>query len=97
MSLHERHGQLGEGDGVSFMQSCMSVATTFETWACQNVDFDELGECWPYHMHENFGKAYVQALPGIPLGNFQKLKCFVIADALKLPLHCRRKGGRVVG
>lgn len=79
--------------GDQFWRECMALATAFETWACEWVDFNETVDVWPYHMNEHFGPTLCQLgreqdLNGINrLPNPEKFKLFVeICRLIKIPL-----------
>lgn len=45
--------------GDEFQRQCMRIGREFERWACDHINFDELGEVWPYYLEDKFGAAAV--------------------------------------
>ena len=57
----------------NFMRHCMKVAAEFETWACKNIDFDELSDVWPYLLTDNFLGAAQKVLGDLTGDNLSAL------------------------
>lgn len=71
------------------MREVMRIGTLFETWSCENIDFDNLDEVWPYHLGDNFGDACLSVVFVSHLARFDRLDCLRVALRLKLPLLVR--------
>jgi hypothetical protein len=71
-------------DGL--MREVMRIGTLFEKWACRHVNFDELGEVWPYHLEDSFGAACLSVRPVQALMGFAEVDCLSVALELRLPL-----------
>ena len=71
-------------DGL--MRKVMSIATTFEHWACLHVDFDQLTEPWPYLLAAHFGKECLSILLPDNLSDFDEHDCRRIAARLRLTI-----------
>lgn len=39
---------------------CMERAIQFERWACDNIEFAEMEDVWPYWLEEHFGPLFVR-------------------------------------
>lgn len=76
-----------DGGGVGFYQEVARVGRLFEEWASEHVDFDELGECWPYFVQEYFGEAVLDYMGAGELMNFNEQSCAIVANTLHLPLR----------
>ena len=60
---------------VGFMSNIMHVANLFESWACDHVIFEEMGDVWPYLLQDEFGAAS-KALPNLTdLAKFNEIDC----------------------
>jgi hypothetical protein len=70
--------------GDEFMRQCMRVATLFETWACDHVDFGELDDVWPYLLEDKFHEAYRKHFGPTELARITEAGCLLIAQALEL-------------
>lgn len=103
MSIFEEGRKLAKSNGNDlsdaysghdeFMRQCMRVASEFEAWACKHVDFDALGEVWPYFMHDSFGRAALDAIGSeCRLSEANGTEWPLIAGMLKLPLRQDRRG-----
>jgi len=69
------------------MREVMRIGVMFETWASENVLFDEFDEVWPYFMGDNFGKACFSVVSASHLDQFKERDCLRVALHLKLPLR----------
>jgi len=69
-------------DGL--MREVMRIATLFESWACEHVDFDELTDVWPYMLEDRFGKECLSVLLPEKLSEFDLHDCRRIALRLRL-------------
>ena len=58
-----------------FMRELMRVASLFESWACQHIDFPELDEPWPYLLQDRFGEACLQIKTVAELAAFAEPDC----------------------
>jgi hypothetical protein len=67
-----------------FVRYAVEIATAFEEWACQHVDFDEFDHCWPYYLHEHFGYVTNKTI-GLDVADFTANHCDAIATKLNLP------------
>ena len=74
-----------------FMRQVMRIATLFEKWSCRHIDFERLGECWPYHLEECFGAACLATVApdATDLELFNSKSCKIVAMHMKLPLAAR--------
>src|SRR5262245_39766903 len=43
------------------MRQVMRVATLFESWCCEHLDFDQFSDVWPYFLEDKFGEACLAA------------------------------------
>lgn len=81
---------LGSEGAVDFMAAAGHLAIEFSAWAEENVDFDEWGEVWPYHLDEHFAKACVtwvnslEDLSAITKGQFPAIACLMGCPLKKL-------------
>jgi hypothetical protein len=74
-----------------FMRECMRIATEFEAWACKHVDFEELGEVWPYFMHDKFGTHALAVIGSeCQLDEANATHWAAIAHAMKMPMRSVR-------
>jgi hypothetical protein len=69
-----------------FMREIMRVATQFETWACQHIDFDEFTDVWPYFLEGKFGKQCLSAMLPTGLDAFDETDCLRVAMRMRLPI-----------
>ena len=70
-----------------FMREVMRVATEFDTWAGEHVDFNELTDVWHYLLSYSFGPAAIAQVGVTGLVQFTgPNQCRALALALKLPL-----------
>jgi hypothetical protein len=74
-----------------FMRELMRIATLFETWACENLNFNELNDVWPYLLEDRFGEACLDLLPPTSLARFDESDCLRAALRLKLPVNIDSK------
>ena len=70
-----------------FMREIMRVATTFEAWSCQHVDFAELTDVWPYLLQDRFGHECLSVLLPEALSEFDAHDCRRIAARLRLAIR----------
>jgi hypothetical protein len=69
-----------------FMREIMRIATLFENWACEHVEFTAWGEVWPYYLGDNFGAACLDAVFASHLARFDENDCLRVALRLRLPV-----------
>jgi hypothetical protein len=69
-----------------FMREVMRVATQFETWACNHVNFDELDEVWPYMIEDKFGEQCLSVILPTGLATFEESDCLRVAMRMRLPI-----------
>lgn len=75
-------------DGLDeFMRQAMCVASLFESWACDHVEFEETTEVWPYFLKDRFGDACLEFLPATALSRFSPEDCLRVALRLRLPIR----------
>ncbi|HEU5124554.1 MAG TPA: hypothetical protein VFW05_10875 [Verrucomicrobiae bacterium] len=72
-----------------FMRELMRIANHFEAWACAHVNFDELGEVWPYFLEEKFGETCLSVFAPTDLADFNERDCLRLALRLRLPLFLK--------
>lgn len=70
-----------------FMREIMRVATLFETWACQHVEFSEFTEVWPYFLEDRFGERCLSAILPTGLAAFDDSDCLRVAMRMRLPIR----------
>lgn len=88
---HDRNVNLSESyhGADQFMRELMRIANQFESWACAHVNFDELGEVWPYFMEERFGETCLAFIAPTNLADFNERDCLRLALRLRLPLFLK--------
>ena len=69
-------------DGL--MREVIRIATLFEFWACEHVDFDQLTDVWPYMLEDRFGKECLSILLAENLSDFDEHDCRRVAARLRL-------------
>jgi hypothetical protein len=80
--------QFSSDGAIGFTQDCMRVARDFLSWADQWVDFDELGEVWPYFLSEHFARTLDGNTNGLEyLSTLDATHWPVIAEAMGCPLR----------
>src|SRR4051794_15373678 len=52
------------------MREVMRIGDLFESWACDNVDFEAFAEVWPYMLGDRFGKTCLGLIPPTNLSGF---------------------------
>ncbi len=72
------------------MRVVMKVAHTFEAWACDHVEFEQLTEVWPYLLEDRFGAECLSILRPENLADFDEHDCRRIAARLGLTLVASR-------
>lgn len=72
--------------GDEFMRQVMRVATLFETWCCEYVDFSQFSEVWPYLLEDMFGDAFLKVSYPTCLTEFGSMACLRVAMQLALPV-----------
>jgi hypothetical protein len=68
------------------MREVMRIGDLFETWACDNVDFEAFSEVWPYLLGNRFGKTCLGLISPTNLSSFNADDCLHIALRLFLPI-----------
>jgi len=85
-----RDGNLNLSDSYNgmdqFMRELMRVASLFESWACQFIDFPVLDEPWPYLLQDRFGEGCLQVKTAAELATFGEPDCLRVALRLRLPV-----------
>jgi hypothetical protein len=74
-----------------FMRELMRIAALFEAWACENLNFNDLNDVWPYLLEDKFGAACLDFLPPTALAQFDEHDCLRVALRLKLPVNIDSK------
>ena len=69
------------------MREVMRVATAFETWSCNHVEFDEISDVRPYLLQNRFGHECLSVLLPEALAEFDDLVCSRVAARLMLPMR----------
>ena len=69
-------------DGL--MREIMRIATLFELWSCDHVDFDQLTDVWPYLLQDRFGEECLSILLPENLTDFNEHDCRRVAARLRL-------------
>lgn len=75
---------------VGYMIEAADLAQRFNTWADRWIDFDRLGECWPYYLEDHFGSALWTIRLG--LGHIKQVtddEFKLIAQQMSAPLLTR--------
>lgn len=72
--------------GDEFMRQVMRVATLFEMWSCEFIDFDRFPEVWPYLLEDKFGHAFLEVSDVSCLKEFDGMGCLRIAMSMLLPV-----------
>ena len=75
------------GGGDEFMRQVMRVANLFEEWACEHVDFEELGEVWPYFLEDGFGEGCLARVGPDELASFNANDCLRVALRMRIPIR----------
>ena len=70
----------------NLMREVMRIATQFETWTCQHINFDEFEGTWPYLLEEEFGDECLSILLPENLCDFDDHDCRRIASRFRLTL-----------
>ena len=70
-----------------FMREVMRIATRFESWSCDHVDFDQLTDVWTYLLADRFGEECLSILLPENLADFDEHDCRRIAARLRLTLQ----------
>lgn len=69
-----------------FMRELMRIGTSFETWACDHLDFSEMNDVWPYLLEDKFGSTCLSLLSVEALADFNEEDCLRIALRLRMPV-----------
>jgi hypothetical protein len=69
------------------MRVAMAIATRFEMWSCDNVEFDRLSDWWPYKLEMELGKTCLELLGLEALPKFSDDDALPVARRLQLPLR----------
>jgi hypothetical protein len=72
--------------GDEFMRQVMRVATLFETWCCEHVDYSQFSDVWPYLLEDKFGDACLEVMLFAGLAEFDHRACLRVAAQLRLPV-----------
>jgi hypothetical protein len=73
--------------GDEFMRQVMRVASLFETWCCQYLDFNQFSDVWPYLLEDKFGDAFLMVSYPTCLTEFDSIGCLRVAMELALPVR----------
>lgn len=68
------------------MREAMSIGNRFEEWACEHINFDNLGDVWPYMLEDKFGEACLAHIVPDALPQFNESDCLWVALHLRLPV-----------
>lgn len=68
------------------MRQVMRVATMFESWCCDHVDFSEFSDVWPYFLEDRLGEVCVNVMSATALAEFDQRECLTVAMRLRLPV-----------
>ncbi len=69
-----------------FMREVMRVANQFEAWACLHIDFNTLGDVWPYLLEDKFGESCLAVIRPSALAEFDDTDCLRVSMHLRLPI-----------
>lgn len=72
--------------GDEFMRQIMRVASLFENWCADKVEFEQLDEVWPYLLEDRFGDACLELMGTEAFSSFGEADCFRVAMHLTLPI-----------
>jgi hypothetical protein len=72
--------------GDEFMRQVMRIATMFESWCCDHVDFSQFSDVWPYLLEDKFGAAFLKVSYPTCLTEFDSMGCLRAAMELTLPV-----------
>jgi hypothetical protein len=86
VDLSDRFNGLDE-----LMRVAMGIATRFEIWSCNNVEFDRLSDWWPYKLEMELGKTCLELLGLEALPKFGADDALPVALRLQLPLKPETK------
>ena len=92
-AIHER-AQASPGINLSdcyngmdqLMREVMRIASLFEDWACQRVEFHGLSDVWPYLLEDKFGDACLEVFELGGFAGFDETDCLRVAIGLGLPV-----------
>jgi hypothetical protein len=73
--------------GDEFMRQVMRVASLFETWCCEYLDFSQFSDVWPYLLEDKFGDAFLKVSFPTCLTEFDSMGCLRVAMELALPVR----------
>lgn len=74
-----------------FMREIMRVATFFEEWSCEHIDFTRFSDAWPYMLEKKFGEACLTGTLPTALASFDASDCLRVALHLQLPVALEGK------
>jgi hypothetical protein len=72
--------------GDEFMRQLMRVASLFESWCADRIDFENLDDVWPYLLEERLGDACIEVMGPECFVSFDEMDCLRVALHLKLPV-----------
>lgn len=72
--------------GDEFMRQLMRVATLFESWSTDRIDFECLDDVWPYLLEDKFGDACLEVMGPECFASFDETDCLRVALHLRLPV-----------
>ncbi|RBP37633.1 hypothetical protein DES53_11315 [Roseimicrobium gellanilyticum] len=72
--------------GDEFMRQLMRVASLFESWCADRVDFECLDDVWPYLLEDRFGDACLEVMGPECFASFDEMDCLRVALHLRLPV-----------
>jgi hypothetical protein len=73
--------------GDEFMRQVMRVASLFETWCSEYLDFNQFSDVWPYLLEDKFGDAFLKVSFPTCLTEFDSVGCLRVAMVLRLPVR----------
>ncbi len=85
---HEPDLNLSEAyhGGDEFMRQLMRVASLFESWCGDRIDFECLDDVWPYLLEDRLGDACLEVMGPECFTSFDETDCLRLALHLRLPV-----------
>jgi hypothetical protein len=72
--------------GDEFMRQLMRVASLFESWCVDRIDFECLDDVWPYLLEDRLGDACLEVMGPECFASFDETDCLRVALHLRLPV-----------
>jgi hypothetical protein len=72
--------------GDEFMRQLMRVASLFQSWCADRIDFESLDDVWPYLLEDRLGDACLEVMGPESFASFDETDCLRVALHLRLPV-----------